>query len=80
MLTGDYSQGSTEEKIVVDLVAGKKIDVLIEFSSILPKDAERSNSQPALMRGLVRFAMSLTSLGWVTKNLDFVEVWWYPAD
>ncbi|KZT58969.1 glycoside hydrolase family 3 protein [Calocera cornea HHB12733] len=47
-----YGQGSAEEKAVVDLVAGKDYKILIEYTNEMPADQQRSNSQPALMRGL----------------------------
>ncbi|EJU05621.1 putative beta-glucosidase from glycoside hydrolase family GH3 [Dacryopinax primogenitus] len=47
-----YGQGSQEEKAVMNVIAGKCYKILIEYTNEVPKDQQRSNSQPALMRGL----------------------------
>ncbi|KIJ69540.1 glycoside hydrolase family 3 protein [Hydnomerulius pinastri MD-312] len=54
-----YGQGTIEEKAVVNLTAGKPVDILVEYTNTLPADTsndgtDKGNSQPALMRG-VRF-------------------------
>ncbi|KAG8958297.1 hypothetical protein FRC03_009268 [Tulasnella sp. 419] len=48
-----YGQGSAEEKAVVDVVAGKPVQIDVEYTNSLPPNAgQRSLSQPALMRGV----------------------------
>ncbi|KAL0947223.1 hypothetical protein HGRIS_013340 [Hohenbuehelia grisea] len=53
-----YGQGSTEEKAVVELVAGEAVDILVEYINTPPPDdgseeaIEKRNAQPALMRGV----------------------------
>lgn len=49
------SQGTIEEKAVVDLIGGEAVDVLVEYTNTSPPDSEgdRDLSQPALMRGVV---------------------------
>ncbi|KAF7308931.1 Beta-glucosidase [Mycena kentingensis (nom. inval.)] len=49
-----YGQGSVEEKAVVEMVAGKAVDVKVVYTNTPPpKDGDTSiSSQPALMRGV----------------------------
>ncbi|KAF9066829.1 glycoside hydrolase family 3 protein [Rhodocollybia butyracea] len=53
-----YGQGTREEKATVQLVAGKSVDVVVEYTNSYPpldKDDEgdsKPEAQPALMRGL----------------------------
>ncbi|KAI0050040.1 glycoside hydrolase family 3 protein [Auriscalpium vulgare] len=49
-----YGQGTIEEKAVLNLTAGKSVDVLVEYTNTDPPDGEESKdySQPALMRGV----------------------------
>ncbi|KAF8892689.1 glycoside hydrolase family 3 protein [Infundibulicybe gibba] len=52
-----YGQGTVEEKSTVSLIAGKRVDVLVEYTNSPPPDGvdengERRNAQPALMRGV----------------------------
>lgn len=56
-------QGTIEEKATVDLVAGKAVEVLVEYTNSPPPDSlnngmDRGNAQPALMRGVVCQAFS----------------------
>jgi hypothetical protein len=52
------SQGTVEEKAVVDLVAEKATEILVEYTNTsLPDGPERDYSQPALMRGVVSFVL-----------------------
>ncbi|EAU88112.2 beta-glucosidase [Coprinopsis cinerea okayama7 len=52
-----YGQGTVEEKAVVDLVAGKSVDVLVEYTNTVAPDGADENgaqrlAQPALMKGV----------------------------
>ncbi|KAJ3929581.1 MAG: glycoside hydrolase family 3 protein [Lentinula lateritia] len=53
-----YGQGTIEEKATVKLEAGKKVDVLVEYTNSYPPPNQNDegktvpNAQPALMRGL----------------------------
>jgi len=52
-----YGQGTVEEKAVVDLEAGKAVNVLVEYMNTPPPDdsednSKRTSAQPALMRGV----------------------------
>jgi len=48
-----YGQGTVEEMGVVDLVAGKSIDIMVEYTNTKPPEGpEADRSQPALMRGV----------------------------
>lgn len=45
-----------EEKAIVDMTAGQRVKVTVEYTNSLPEDGgPRSNMQPALMRGLVSY-------------------------
>lgn len=50
-----YGQGSVEEKAIIETVAGKSVDVMVEYVNTSPPDSthERDLSQPALMLGVV---------------------------
>ncbi|PSR75116.1 hypothetical protein PHLCEN_2v9301 [Hermanssonia centrifuga] len=48
-----YGQGTVEEKGLVDLEAGKPVDVYVEYTNTKPPSGPESDrSQPALMRGV----------------------------
>ncbi|KAF7308387.1 Beta-glucosidase [Mycena chlorophos] len=49
-----YGQGTIEEKAVVDLTADTPVDILVEFSNVMPARAGETAiaTQPALMRGV----------------------------
>ncbi|PCH38789.1 glycoside hydrolase family 3 protein [Wolfiporia cocos MD-104 SS10] len=48
-----YGQGTVEEKASVDLVKGKAVDIMVEYTNTKPPDGpEADRSQPALMRGV----------------------------
>ncbi|KZV61870.1 glycoside hydrolase family 3 protein [Peniophora sp. CONT] len=48
-----YGQGTVEEKAVVNVEAGKPLDVLIEYTNTPPPDSEQTDtSQPGLMLGV----------------------------
>ncbi|KAI0060831.1 glycoside hydrolase family 3 protein [Artomyces pyxidatus] len=49
-----YGQGTIEEKAVLNLTAGKSVNVLVEYTNTNPPDATGAEdfSQPALMRGV----------------------------
>lgn len=55
ILTVLCSQGTIEEKAVVDLVGGEAVEILVEYTNTSPPGSEgdRDLSQPALMRGVV---------------------------
>ncbi|TFY72401.1 hypothetical protein EVG20_g640 [Dentipellis fragilis] len=50
-----YGQGSIEEKVIVDITAGKAVRVVVEYTNTPPPDTDAGAgdlSQPALMRGV----------------------------
>ncbi|KAL4246517.1 glycosyl hydrolase 3 family protein [Abortiporus biennis] len=48
-----YGQGTVEEKAIIDVVAGKSLDVYVEYTNTKPPEGpETDRSQPALMRGV----------------------------
>lgn len=59
------SQGTIEEKAVIDLTAQVAVDILVEYTNTSPtKEEEDVSSQPALMLGVVSrsYYSSRTSL------------------
>jgi hypothetical protein len=51
------SQGTIEEKGAIDMIADKPVDILVEYTNSSPPNGSTGDksSQPALMRGVVRF-------------------------
>lgn len=50
-----YGQGTVEEKGTIEMIKGKSVDIMVEYTNTPPPDAgERDLSQPALMLGVVR--------------------------
>lgn len=48
------SQGTIEEKAVIDTTAGTPVNIRVEYSNVAAKQGDGdSSSQPALMRGVV---------------------------
>ncbi|THH09589.1 hypothetical protein EW146_g8641 [Bondarzewia mesenterica] len=51
-----YGQGTIEEKAVIDVIAGKSLEISVEYTNTDPPEigpgAERDFGQPALMRGV----------------------------
>ena len=52
-------QGTVEEKAVIDMSGGEAVDVLVEYTNspaenVEGEDKDEVQSQPALMRGVVR--------------------------
>jgi beta-glucosidase len=56
-LTRSFSQGTVEEKGIVDMIANKPVEILVEYTNSSPPNDSTgdTSSQPALMRGVVRF-------------------------
>ncbi|KAK7060136.1 hypothetical protein VNI00_000900 [Paramarasmius palmivorus] len=47
-----YGQGTIEEKAVVNMEAGKSVDVLVEYTNTDPPETAERDSQPGLLRGV----------------------------
>lgn len=66
-----YGQGTVEEKGTIEMIKGKSVDVLVEYTNTPPPDAgERDLSQPALMLGVVRPLSSYSARGFHTLTLS----------
>jgi len=77
-----HSQGTAEEKGLFDLKEGQSVDVYVEYTNTLPPNAgERSNSQPGLMRGVVRSFPNLVPYSFCLPieiyDADSIPLWHY---
>lgn len=52
-MRGGNSQGSAEEKATLNLKEGEPVDIYVEYDNLSPTP-KGVQSQPALMRGVVR--------------------------
>ena len=63
ILNGVRSQGTVEELGLIELEAGKPVDVYVEYTNTKPPAGPDSDrSQPALMRGVVSIEMRFREL------------------
>lgn len=62
---GAFSVGTAEERGVVNMSAGKPVEIVIEYTNTRPPNApagstERRTAQPGIMLGLVSASFSMT--------------------
>ena len=59
-----YRQGTVEEKAVVNVKAGKSLDIYVEYTNTPPPDSTQTDmSQPGLMLGAVSIPLNSTIFG-----------------